>query len=77
MLQKFKSRKFLAAVSGILSGIIICINGDTLSGTAAIISSIAIYCITEGYVDAKAVGNVIQVVGDVGDILESHESEDE
>ena len=52
---KLSSRKFLVAVSGIVSGIVLIASGNATEGMGAIIASVVGYLVAEGYVDAKAV----------------------
>ena len=52
MKNKLTSRKFLMALSGVITGIFLIISGDATEGATAIISSIVSYCVAEGYVDA-------------------------
>ncbi len=52
---KLTSRKFLVAVAGIVSGIVLIVNGNTTEGTTAIVTSIVAYLAAEGLIDAKAV----------------------
>ena len=53
MKQKLTSRKFLTALTGVLTGIILIIMGDTTEGVTAVVSSVIAYCVSEGYVDGK------------------------
>ena len=55
MMKKLSSRKFIIAVSGIVSGIVLIISGSVTEGVSAIIASVIGYLAAEGYVDAKAV----------------------
>ena len=60
MLNKFLSRKFLLALSGIISGIILIINGEVAAGTSSIIASVVSYLAAEGIVDAAAVKKLLE-----------------
>lgn len=66
-IQKITSRKFLMAIGGIVTGIILLTSGSKTEGIAAIISSILGYLVMEGYVDAKAVKNAVGTVKGVVD----------
>lgn len=60
MLEKFKSRKFILAVAGMVLGVVTALTelGGTVGTVCGIIAAIAspmIYIIVEGNVDAKAV----------------------
>ena len=55
--KKLSSRKFLVAVSGIVSGIVLIASGNATEGMGAIIASVVGYLVAEGYVDAKAIKN--------------------
>lgn len=66
-LNKLTSRKFLAALSGIVLGIAIIfgVDGDTVTVVAGAITSLAStisYIVAEGKVDANRVKNTIQEV---------------
>ncbi|UOO38261.1 hypothetical protein IZU99_03115 [Oscillospiraceae bacterium CM] len=70
ILQKITSRKFLMAIGGVVTGIVLVTSGSKTEGIAAIISSILGYLIMEGYVDAKAIQNVVSEVKDVADKID-------
>ncbi len=53
--QKLTSRKFLIAVAGVVSGIVLIANGSVTEGTTAITASILGYLATEGIIDFAAV----------------------
>ncbi len=55
MKNKFTSRKFLTALTGLVTGIILIISGDVTEGATTVISAVVAYCIAEGYVDGKKV----------------------
>ncbi len=59
MKEKLTSRKLWVAIAGIIAGVAMIAAKNTVEGTAMIISSVLGYLITEGYIDAKAVGGVI------------------
>ena len=58
MMKKFASRKFLAMVAGVLTGVAVIISGDTVAGLSAVVASVVTYLAAEGYIDAKAVNNL-------------------
>lgn len=66
-MNKFTSRKLLAAVAGILTGIALIISGNTVEGASAVITSIVAYIVAEGYIDSKAIKNTIKTSHDVLD----------
>ena len=70
MMKKFTSRKFLAMVAGVLTGIGVILAGATAEGLTAVIASVVSYLIAEGYIDAKAVNTVKDVVDGVADKVE-------
>lgn len=72
ILQKFSSRKFLTALSGIVTGIVVIASGNTTEGVVAVLASIFAYLIAEGYIDAKAVEIVDTVVEETKDKLEGN-----
>ena len=69
-LKKFTSRKFIACVAGVLTGIGVILEGSTVPGLTAVIASVVSYLIAEGYIDAKAVNTVKDVVDGVADKVE-------
>lgn len=66
-MKKFTSRKLLAAVAGILTGIALIISGNTVEGASAVITSIVAYIVAEGYIDSQAVKNTIEATQKVLD----------
>lgn len=60
MKHKLTSRKFLTAVTGLITGIILIISGETTEGVTAVVSSVIAYCITEGYIDANKFNNRLE-----------------
>ena len=54
-LKKVSSRKFLVAVSGVVSGIVLIAGGNTTDGVTAIVTSVVAYLAAEGLVDMAAV----------------------
>ena len=54
-LKKVASRKFLVAVSGVVSGIVLIAGGNTTEGVTAIVTSVVAYLAAEGLVDMAAV----------------------
>ena len=59
--EKLTSRKFLMAVAGIVSGIVLILNGDSTEGVSAVVASVLGYLIAEGYIDAKALKAAAEV----------------
>ena len=49
----FTSRKFIAMVAGILTGIGVILTGGTVEGLTAVIASVITYLAAEGYIDAN------------------------
>ena len=77
-MSKFTSRKFLAAIAGILTGIALIVSGNTIEGASAVMTSIVAYIVAEGYVDGKAVKNTIEISQDVLDnVIADLEEEEE
>ena len=54
-MKKFLSRKFIAMVAGVLTGLGVVFTGQTVEGLTAIIASIIGYLATEGYIDASRI----------------------
>lgn len=81
-MEKFASRKFILAVLSAIGGAAISLS--QLEGKvgiiAAIISAIVpavTYIITEGVIDAKAVGLLCNAVEDVAEVIEGDDGETE
>ena len=53
--SKLTSRKFLVAVAGIVSGIVLIANGNTNEGVTTIVASVVAYLAAEGIVDFAGV----------------------
>jgi hypothetical protein len=62
MKEKLTSRKLWVAIIGMLIGVVMIFAGNATEGVAAVISSVLTYIIAEGYIDAKAVGAIIDSV---------------
>ena len=77
MMKKLTSRKFIAMVAGVVTGIGVIIAGDTATGITAVIVAVVSYLIAEGYIDAKAVNTVKDVVDGVADEVEDKDEESE
>lgn len=60
MKTKLTSRKFIMAVVGVLSGIMLILTGNSTEGTASIITSVIGYLAAEGLVDMKAVKKAME-----------------
>lgn len=60
MSNKFLSRKFLIALSGFISGIILIINHEVIAGTSSIIASVVSYLAAEGLIDSVAVKKILE-----------------
>lgn len=55
ILKKLSSRKFLAAVGGIASGLLLIVNDNHTEGATVICTAVVAYLAAEGYVDSKAI----------------------
>lgn len=62
MKAKLTSRKLWVAIAGIVAGIVLIANGNTVEGTSTLVASIVGYLLAEGIIDAKAVKSVIDSV---------------
>ena len=67
VLKKVSSRKFLVAVSGVVSGIVLIVSGNTTEGVTAIVTSVVAYLAAEGLVDMAAVKKQSEAANKVGD----------
>lgn len=52
ILKKFTSRKFLIALSGVISGILLLGEGNINEGVCTVVTSVVAYLAAEGIVDA-------------------------
>lgn len=68
--SKFTSRKFITAFAGILTGVGVICTGNTLEGVVTVIASVFAYLVAEGYIDAKAVSMLDEVVEETKTKLE-------
>ena len=68
-MEKFTSRKFIVSIIGILIGILGIFNGQYAEGATMVCTSIIGYLVAEGYIDAKAVQQVIKVADEITDNL--------
>ena len=59
MKAKLTSRKLWVAIAGIISGIVLIVNGNTVEGTSTLVASIVGYLLAEGFIDATRVKAVI------------------
>ena len=71
-LSKFKSRKFLTCIAGIIMGLCMVFGLDegtvtTISGAVTSVMSIAVYIYSEGKIDAAAVDKIKETVDKVED----------
>ena len=55
IMKKFLSRKFIAMVAGVLTGLGVLLTGQTVEGLTAVIASIIGYLAAEGYIDASRI----------------------
>lgn len=78
ILKKFKSRKLWVAVIGVLMGVAMIFGVDpnvaeTVSGAVVAVVSVVAYIVTEGKIDAAAVGDAAQAVQDAVDAVAGQE----
>lgn len=78
ILKKLESRKLWAAVGGVLIGVLMISGVDpsaveTVSGAVVAVVSVVAYIITEGKIDAAAVGDAAQKVQDAVDAVTGQE----
>jgi phage shock protein PspC (stress-responsive transcriptional regulator) len=79
---KFKSRKFLSCVAGVVLGVCMIFGLDegavnTIAGAITSIGSIIMYIYTEGKIDAAAVSGVQETVQQVKGAVEAVENIEE
>lgn len=80
--SKFKSRKFLTCIAGVIVGVCMMFGLDegtidTVAGAVVSLGSIATYIYTEGKIDAAAVGKIKDVTDDVKDAIDAVEKIEE
>ena len=78
--QKLSSRKLWAAIAGLVMGLSMVFGLDegtisTVSGAVVSVASVIVYIITEGRVDAAAVGEAAGKVQDAVDAVAGKEGE--
>ena len=66
-MEKFTSRKFIVSLIGVLIGVLGIFSGQYTEGATMVCTSIIGYLVAEGYIDAKAVQQVIKVADEVTD----------
>ena len=76
-LRKFKSRKFLTCIAGVVMGVCMSFGFDketvdTIAGAIVAASSIVTYIYAEGKVDAGAVKDAADKVEEVFDAVKKH-----
>ncbi|MBQ9133929.1 MAG: hypothetical protein IJX64_05300 [Clostridia bacterium] len=62
---KLTSRKFLVAVAGIVSGVVLIAGGSTAEGATMIATSVVAYLAAEGIIDMAAVKNAADDMDDI------------
>ena len=80
MKQKLSSRKLWAAIAGLVMGLSMVFGLDegtisTVSGAVVSVASVIVYIVTEGRVDAAAVGEAAGKVQDAVDAVAGKEGE--
>lgn len=77
-MSKFTSRKFLAMLAGVITGIAVICTGSIWEGAVAVLASVVTYICAEAGIDKAAVKNALEDVADgVGDVAEKLEEKDE
>ncbi len=69
-MKKISSRKFIASMAGVLTGIGVIASGSEVEGIIAVLASVIAYLITEGFIDAKAVDVLDEVIDKTKDKLD-------
>jgi hypothetical protein len=75
LIQKLTSRKFIAAIAGIVTGAGVIASGNVTEGVVAVIASVVAYLVAEGYIDAKAVDIADPAIEETKDKLEEEREE--
>ena len=58
--EKFTSRKFLVAVTGVAGGILLALLGNVSEGVTAAVASVVAYLAAEGLIDLAAVKSILE-----------------
>lgn len=74
-LEKITSRKFLAALAGLVTGLAMVFGLDetiisTVAGAVVAVGSVATYIITEGRIDKAALSNAVTLTEEAIKVLE-------
>ena len=77
-LDKFKSRKFLTCIAGVVMGVCMAFGLDegtvnSVAGAIVALGSIVTYIYTEGKIDAEAVNKIKDTVDEVIDAVDAVE----
>lgn len=76
-MKKFLSRKFLLTLIGDIMGIVTLLIGQntvaTIVGATAVIVINACYCIVEGNIDAKSIGQMTDAAEDIAEAFGADE----
>lgn len=81
-LNKFKSRKFLTCIAGVIMGLCMVFGLDegavnTIAGAVTAVVSIATYIYSEGKIDAVAVEKIKDTTDEIKDAIEAVEKIEE
>lgn len=76
--EKLKSRKFLAALAGVITGLAVVFGLDegvitAVAGAVTGLASVVAYIVTEGRIDAAAVYKAAQSIQEAQDAMEGAE----
>lgn len=79
ILEKITSRKFIVTVITAITGIVTMIIGEnevvqTVAGAAMTIVPTIVYCLMEGFIDAKSVETITKATVDAAEKLGANES---
>ncbi len=74
---KLTSRKFLIALAGVISGVVLLANGNTTEGVTSIVASVVAYLAAEGLVDMAAVKSTVGKAEDTQTKIEAATDEQE
>lgn len=82
MLNKFKSRKFLTCIAGVIMGVCMVFGLDentisTIAGAVTAIMSVVTYIYAEGKIDAAAIDKIKDTAVDVKDAIDAVEKIEE
>ncbi|MDD3346814.1 hypothetical protein [Oscillibacter sp.] len=81
ILRKLKSRKLWLALGGLFAGVAMAFGVDsgelhTLAGAVTSVASVVVYILTEGNIDAAAIGTAAKQVQEAAETVTGHDGDE-